>query len=285
MIDKQEFLNLIESVDSEMRQENVPMHARPVQAVIRIGKRLKIQLMIAPPDETAKLIYDWFNNKYGNRLKIDFSPGELAFLIRNDLFRFKFPKIWGQVAVEADVSDFGKRKKSSEFTETHLKINPLDFIIDFTETYAKSLTPSELEEISRLFKWGIESFEFIRTVSNITFVKEALGDLHSSVTYLFSNPTQYGQSKWASLQATEKLLKAYIKRRGHEPKRNHNLQELVDRASSLGLVKFRTDVIEKIQCKADVRYGAVSVSLFEAIEAHHASLNICAGTALIIMQR
>jgi len=281
----QDFLNLIESVDSEMRQENVPMHARPTQAVIRIGKRLKINLMIAPPDKTTRQIYDWFDNKYGNRLKIDFSPGELAFLLRNDLFRFRFPKIWGQISVEADISTFGKRKKSVEFTESHLKINFLDFIIDFTEAYAKSLLPSELQEISRLFKWGVESFDFVRAISNITYVKEALGDFHSSVTHLFSNPPQYGLSRYASLQATEKLLKAYIKSRGQKPKRNHNLQALADRASSLGLVKFRPDVIEKIQCIGGVRYGEVSVSLHEAIDAHHAAINICAGTALIIMQR
>jgi hypothetical protein len=281
-----EFLKLIESVDSEMRHENVPIHARPLQAVMRIARKLKIQLMTAPPDETTKLIYDWFDNKYGNRLKIDFSPGELAFLLRNDLFKFKFPKIWGRFTLKADTTLFNKKRKSFEYAKAidHLEINPLHFIVDFTETLAKSLTPSELEVISRLFRQGVDSFEFIRAASNLTLVKGALGDLHASVAHLFTNPPQHGQSKWASLQATEKLLKAYIKKRGQEPEYVHNLKMLADEANRLGMVKFRPDAIEKIQCKAGVRYGAISVSLLEAIEAHHAALNICAGAALIILQ-
>lgn len=281
-----EFLNLIESVDSEMGKENVPIHARPMQAATRIARRLKIQLMIAPPDETTKLIYDWFDKKYGNRLKMDFSPGELVFLLRNDLFKFKFPKIWGRFTLKADATLFNKKRKSFEHAKApdHLEINPLHFIVDFTETFAKSLTPSELEEISRLFRWGVDSFEFIRAASNLTLVKGALGDLQASVAHLFTNPPQYGQSKWASLQATEKLLKSYIKKKGQEPEYVHNLQMLADEANHLGMVKFRPDTIEKIQCKTGVRYGAIPVSLLEAIEAHHAALNICAGASLIILQ-
>lgn len=78
-ISEQEFLRLIESIDAEMRAENLPMHARPLQAVTRIGKRLKVRMMLAPPDKTTKLIYDWFDKRYANRLKKDFASENWPF--------------------------------------------------------------------------------------------------------------------------------------------------------------------------------------------------------------
>lgn len=188
--------------------------------------------------------------------------------------------------LKADSDEFNKKPGSFEHAkpQQHLEINPLHFITDFTQTLAKSLTPSELEELCRMFRCGLDSFEFIRAISGLDLVKEALGDLHTSVALLFTNPPQYGQSKWASLQATEKLLKAYIKKKGQEPKQIHNLQKLSDEANRLGMVKFNPASINKIQCKPDVRYGVISVSLAEAVEAHQAAVNICGGAALILFQ-
>lgn len=285
-IDKKALLDLIESIDAEMRQQNIPIHARPLRGAMRLADRLKIKLMLAPPDEITRLVSDWFKEKYGDRLKVDFSPGDLAFLLRNDLFRFKFPKIWGRFTVKAELESFNQRKMSFEAAKRpkYLEINPLHYIVDLTETYVRSLTLSELEEISKLFKWALDLFELIRAAASHNLVKEAMGDLHAAVANLFTIPPHYGQSKWASQQATEKLLKAYIEKKGKEPKHVHDIQKLADYAHSLGMVRFRSDEIEKIQCPAGVRYGDICVSLLETIEAHHASLNICAGTALIMMQ-
>ena len=57
----------------------------------------------------------------------------------------------------------------------------------------------------------------------------------------------------------------------------HNLKKLAEKAKSLGLIGIPEKHLDLIQCPAGVRYGDITVSLIDAIQAHHASLHTCWG--------
>jgi len=148
-----------------------------------------------------------------------------------------------------------------------------------TENYVKSLKTEELKNIFNSFLLGNDTRNEMETLFDITLVQQAKGDLDASVAHIFSNPPQYGLSKWASLQSTEKLLKAFIEEKTGSYKFTHILKDLTKDAEKVGLRKNPTALTDLIQCPPDVRYGNSVVSLNEAIQAHHALLDICLGVA------
>ena len=115
----------------------------------------------------------------------------------------------------------------------------------------------------------------LQAISDLNYVTEALGDLDAAVSHLITNRPQSGLSKWSSLQAVEKMVKAYISQTGEEIKRTHSLNKLFKQAEKLGLLVPPEQYINDIQCSAGVRYGEMSVSIEDAVTAHLLSLEIC----------
>jgi len=119
----------------------------------------------------------------------------------------------------------------------------------------------------------------METLLDIILIQQAKGDIDASVTHIFSNPPQYGLSKWSSLQATEKIIKAYIEEKNNNFPFSHDLKKLAGEAKDLGLRGIPDSLLDLIQCSAGVRYGNPIVNLNEAIQAHQACLDICLGVA------
>ena len=87
-------------------------------------------------------------------------------------------------------------------------------------------------------------------------------------------------AKWASLQAAEKFLKAYIVQQGTKPGRIHVLRNLADVAESLGLRPIPRTVVALAECSPSARYEAASVSRAEAVDGYRAAVEIAGGIAL-----
>jgi hypothetical protein len=186
------------------------------------------------------------------------------------------PLLYGQATLIAVPQP---HEKPAPVTRDLLKINVFDCIKDITWTYAKELTAIERKELILFLRWGLESFQEIHQIKNTIYVPEALGDLQVAVDGLFGNPKQCGLSKWSSLQAAEKLIKAFIKEKGGNVNKHHVLSKHLKRAYGLGLKKINQDNVEILECDAGVRYGEKVVTVHEAVEAHHASVDLCANVA------
>ncbi len=269
---------LISAVDTELNMEQIPISSRPLHALRRLAQRLQIPLHFHQNDDVAQYILTWFDKKYGNRLKSVGPLGEVAILIRNDPYRMVIPLLYGQARLIADPQP---KDKPVCVSRDSVKINVFDCIKDFTLTYAKDLSAIERKELILFLKWGLESFQVIHEVKDTYYVTEAIGDLRSAVDHLFTNPLQCGLSKWSSLQASEKLIKAYIIHKGGKVQYHHVLDKHLKNAYILGLEKLNQDNVDIVQCDAGVRYGQKGISVQEAIEAHQASLHICASVAKI----
>ena len=115
-------------------------------------------------------------------------------------------------------------------------------------------------------------------------VPEARGNLTNAVELLFSTPPQYGLSKWESLQAAEKVLKAFISAKGAKFKFTHILEDLALRAELLGLPLIPRAELRDIQCSPQVRYGDIPVTSREAVKAHQAALSVCGGVSVSLLR-
>jgi hypothetical protein len=134
---------------------------------------------------------------------------------------------------------------------------------------------SDLKIITQHFISGLDSLSNLDRIKSKPFISEAKVDLENAVNNILSQQAHYGQSKWASLQFSEKLIKCFLAENSVEFPRIHKLSELYNLAVNNGLSPFPTNLLMHVQCSASVRYGEEIVSLEEAVNAHYSSLGIC----------
>jgi hypothetical protein len=115
-----------------------------------------------------------------------------------------------------------------------------------------------------------------RGLGNAPYMKEAVHDLKTSANSLLDATPNYGQSKWSSLQAVEKVLKSCILQRGGKPPRVHRLSELAEIALNAGVPGVAPQMLSALQCSAEVRYDSTKVGRDEAVLAHHTAIDLCA---------
>jgi HEPN domain-containing protein len=287
---EEDFQELMESVDEELCKKGLLIFQRPLHAWLNISSRFGLNL-VAPPfkktitegsykgDDLTNRIRQWFDNKYGDKLKFD-PTWKMAILIRGDAYRMRLPLILGAVVATCSIKNFGKLKSPTIGTNRKLpEVNILNLIDDITKEYIKNLKNEELKSIFDSFRLGNDARCELEALTDNVLIQQAKGDIDAAVSHIFTNPPQYGLSKWSSLQATEKIIKAYIEERNDKFPFGHDLKMLAEQAKNSGLREIPEIVLSLIQCPAGVRYGDPKVSLVESIQAHQACLDICLGVA------
>lgn len=244
------FHEYMEQIDRRLREARIPIPARPIRAFQEMAKD-GIHMVIAGPIKLphTERIHAWFERRYGDKLKMDFSIGKAVILVRGDPYVMKLPLMNGR----------------------------WNGIVDVTKTFegmTKDLF-AELVELDRAdmvtaFVWFLERFTKI-----VDLPPAVTANIDTAILQMMNRNPHYGESKWASLQAAEKTLKAFITQKGKTPPRTHDLKDLLERAEALGLPKGFWPVLALIQCSAGVRYGN-GVMLDQAVVAHHASIDLCA---------
>ena len=244
-----------------------------------IGKEFKIQLLSSPPVPgcpkelveswpITERIRNWYKLQYGERLKSSPCIGRMGFLIDNDIWVFSFPRPSGK-SIQFVASH---TLKSTEIgtKEKPAICNVLDRIELLTEKRRLSLTEKHLYDILRSFCLGFDALCGLDTFYEDDLISSALADIETSVNQMTAQNPEYGLSKWSSLQAAEKILKAVIHRINGKYPKTHELSVLVKEAQQLGVKLDVDSLIGKIQCSPSIRYGQEPCALIDAINAHHA---------------
>lgn len=140
----EDFNRVMEEIDQEMREENIPLTARSLEGWLRFSSVYGLSLLNRDP-LSAKL-NQWFNSRYGDRLNIDMDLGAMGINFRNNFYRMRFPLGYGlnQVICSRELA----KDKPSIIVGTHGNpptLNVLDFVDGLTQDYANSLTNEELE--------------------------------------------------------------------------------------------------------------------------------------------
>jgi len=276
---------LMERVDAKLASEGVPITLRPMLALGAISDEFETAIPMSEPfrdeDTSSPLAKNWpfvqqalrwYDDRYGDRLLHDPRPGRVAFLLHQTPWVLYLPRIFGRVEPVAS------RTLKSEGIRTDggpPAYNVLDGIEGLTEQLKRSLSEVELGEMFALFQLGYNALTTMEYLCPNVLVEAAMADINTAVDHIMARNPSYGQSRWASLQATEKVLKACTELKRGKYSLTHHLQQICAEASSVGIPTPPQEDIDAIQCSASVRYGTESTTLNEAISAHHASLRVC----------
>ncbi|WP_084517657.1 HEPN domain-containing protein [Desulfatiglans anilini] len=290
-----EFESMMENVDLAFREEGIPIHARPLRAIEAVSKTLNMHLLVAPiqsdpipnlyegPSLSAHIL-KWYNLRYGNRLKIDFSIGYSVIIIRNDAWLLKCPMIFGAIEVVCDRNlnnhyrDFVINKPGKPHQKPQL--NLLRLIDNLPQGLANQLTDVELNAILNYYIDAQSLFNGIHSLcQKDDLALGAVTDFESSARFAIDSSANYGQSLWASLQAAEKILKYFIKVKGQKFPATHCLSKLAEQSYKLGLPIIEKDLLITVQCSASVRYNQPNCKLDKVVNSHRSAIYI----ALIVL--
>ncbi|RHX83613.1 hypothetical protein [Leptospira stimsonii] len=278
---QEEFYNWMEEVDFALSQDNVPIPLRSFSAFAIIAKSLKKNLSLYRPpspaepgnfdgDHLTRHIYDWFDERYGDRQKLDVSPGRGAILIRNEVWTITCPAFADKQAT----LEFICKAELNESTSFIKKppFNVVNYIDDMTKGFASSLSNEELFNIINTFSTVYGCFRNLELLDDQILIPQIRGDIDSAVQMIRSRHRNYGLSRWNSLQATEKILKLYLQKYAGGFPKIHNLIELYNLANHKdSLSGIDIILLKKIQCDPSIRYDH-SETIKSAISAHLDSL-------------
>lgn len=252
---------------------DIPIAARQLRALyefcLRYGVSLRLVSSRIRPipglyegDSLSCHVRDWVQARYGDRLKVRPSFGSLVLLLREDLWKMTLPFFFGGILWTCEPELPG-----AEF-------NIVRFIEGMTPDFARTLAPSEIAHIAERFGIGLCSLMDLQSIVGQPYVHEAMGDLSAAVSFILASPPQFGQSRWASLQAAEKMVKSYGRTKGVTFPKKHDLADLVARANALGLPPIDPALVNQLGCDPGARYGEIPVTKTEAVSAHQASVEV-----------
>ncbi len=283
--------DLLDRVDKSLAAKGVPISARPMQALGEISAQFNVSLPISPPlpgmrhpvfDNWtfSEKVLQWYDGRYGDRLKVEFGPGRIAFLLRGDPWVFRFPRIFGKVVFFAIRAPRSQQTNRFSMDGTPVGHNIVDSIEALPEGFRSSLTDTELNLIENRFMLGFTALMLLEELApKNELATLAKSEIAASVDHIMGHQPELSLSKWASLHAAEKALKAAIQIRGGPYTRTHKLDVLCQEARNAG---FNLDIdsqINQLSCGAGIRYGQERATLEEAVSAHHATLEIVLNVA------
>jgi hypothetical protein len=159
---------------------------------------------ISMNDPLSQRVMEWFSIRYGDRLNLDTDFGQSVLILHGDIIRFRCPLFYGRLLVMCC-----PELMHHDFSKVHVNrpavSNVLSLMNGITAAYSRSLTMQEREGVvARVVKCIIHGAR-ISDAGTQAYVSEGRADLRTSVDQLMLNESQFGPSKWSSLQAVEKL--------------------------------------------------------------------------------
>lgn len=151
--------------------------------------------------------------------------------------------------------------------------NIVQLIDGLTAAKAKLLSDVALDAIGSAFKIVLPAASTLESTDH-PLMSIAQGDVEAAVNGLMARGGRFGEAKWASLQAAEKVLKAAIDRSGGKYSFTHALSGLCKSLADTGLHFDADKQVAAIQCKPGIRYEEESCTRNEALAAHRASLEL-----------
>jgi hypothetical protein len=220
-------------------------------------------------------ILNWYSANYGDRQYYFMGPGSVIVLLRDDPWEIRLPLILGEVSyvVERELSKY-VNSPSVTTNGVHPIVNILTSVCELPAGLASTLSDEECAAVVDRFEFGMDCLRAINEMTNLPYVIESLSDIASAIRHILSVPPHFGQSKWASAQAAEKLIKSFLKYKSIPFPLTHDIEKLHILAVTAGFGPMDSATIDALQTKAGVRYGDVPVTLIEAVKAHLASLKV-----------
>lgn len=289
---------ILREIDAELKAQGVLPHQRSAKAVIAFGKRFNISLPLfrlnpssprAPEAASHELftvkIYEWFDEIYGERRKVDPSAkAKVAVLAHGDIWEMRIPLVWGTEIPKA-TKDFALPMNT--VSQGPIYTNATELLDKITPSRLREFTDADLAETLEMYDLGrLVRTAFDRFRNDHRLFPIAESNWSAAVFHLTAQNADHGESRWSSLQLVEKFIKGLlyliddataeeIKDAGHELKKLHRL--LARSIRDINLMPLAKEV----QCTAQVRYGETVSTRDQAYKAHKSALKIIASLGSI----
>jgi len=299
LADEREFQRFMEQIDAQLRRRGVPVRARQLQAVGEASKLVNARLIMGPAlppgaseqdrqgYEFAARVMDWMEARYGDKLKVDMSIGAAPLILRDDAWLMRLPYIVGSVAVvyDCNLSTNYPDMSGPAMPRGRATLNVLTLIEGLSSDLARGLSLQEIHEIAKCFGPSMTTFSLLDEVKvGKPLISAAQFDLRRAAEICVCDAHQLGFSRWHSLQAAEKVIKAYIESRGTSFPHNHDLAGLASIAEKNGASPIPSELLKQAQCPASVRYEPEKSTISETVAAHRAAVEICGAVTFSIKQ-
>jgi HEPN domain-containing protein len=286
-----EFREFMERIDERIRTREVPFSHRELAALSEVARELRMELPGWTADRDPRRgeftgmdlsirVSRWVKDRYGKRAAWDPRPGRTVVILRDDPWEIVIPRFFGSHRFFASVTEASDPVVPGiDHTDSPPRFNVLEAITDLAPGLRGVLTSAELDHVLEVFRVALEDYLLIEQLQEQPLARQAHGDLTTAVREILAGPGRYGASRWASLQAAEKMLKAYLKStQGNHPW-GHNLHDLATEAVSAGMAPVLPSWLDAARCTAAVRYAEEATTTTAAVAAHHAALDLAAHAA------
>ena len=261
-------------IDNKMKDEDVPIFARQIRGLGEVAKRLQCSIRGGPlntgaipgnynGESLSAHINDWFERRYGDRLKHSLSPGSAVYILDGDPWLVELPRIFGKVRlichtdITADVPNIFRSIK---------QITP--------ETIARTSHRDRME-LMQFFVSALNTFHILEELgTQHPLASSAIADLTLASQLCCSTNPQLGLSRWHSLQGAEKAIKLYLTLKDAVFPYTHNLTELLKLVDLDRFPTITDQLISIIQCPAKIRYGEIPTTLNETASAQMAAMHV-----------
>jgi HEPN domain-containing protein len=281
-MDRDEFLERMALIDSELANKGTPIHARAFHAFPLLSPDYNGPLLGGGIDGSHYDEYEgpnllektntWYREQYGDRFNAPTDRGKVPVLLRQEIYLIRVPLVYGSP-----------------------KIQILPLVNGLTQAMARSLSQKELDEIQRCFVEGYGlTYEFEDLVSELDakarnntprkdnpFLARAVRDKDTAADCLEGAIDTNG-AIFHSQQLAEKMLKAVIFNSTEmceediRKKYNHRIPDVYrDVANSNAPSAEVSPAIQKIATyKMDIRYTSEHLPKSEAVAAFWSGLRV-----------
>lgn len=280
----EEYDRMMVSLDGHLASLGLGPAQRPMNAALVVSSTLGLSgtpivggsadrgAPFSPKDLLAR-VHDWYEESYGDKTKIDFSPGSIVVSLHGNLWEMKMPRIWGSVDlfISQDLSNEGNRLASSGSPPA--RHNILSSLRGMTQAYANRLSKEDTIQLAGKFINGYEGVVCLDDLKGHDLFEEARGDYRHSVNALLTG-RELAKARWDTAQCAEKVLKGLLARAGHEyptkgPK-GHDIEHLGDLVHEKLDIELPKADLSLIYCSPAVRYGQEKSTPEHALAAHNA---------------
>jgi len=284
----EEYEKMMVSLDGHLASLGLGPAQRPLNAALVVSATLGLSGTpilggssdrgenFSPKDLLAR-VHDWYEETYGDRTKIDFSPGSVVISLHGNLWEIKMPKVWGsfRMFISPDLSNTGNHIATRGAPP--VQHNILCSVQGMTPAYAKRLSKDEMLLLAGNFINGYEAVMCLDDLKGHSFFDEARVDYRHSVDALLTGH-ELSKARWDTAQCAEKVLKGLLGRDGHayptSGRKGHDIEHLGDLVKEHLGIDLPTADLAVVHCSPAVRYGQERSTTEQALAAHEALVRL-----------